>query len=152
MHNERTPKEVYDGLAIQGAYEEANLDKDESEKIKRITLEDYQFGKSLKTIGKPNWRIIFNIHYDVLRELCALLMLFKRQKTSNHQGLFAFTVLNFPELDFQWEFFETLRKMRNQNKYKGADITKEAWKEIEFQTDLYISTLKKEIEERLTHI
>ncbi len=149
MLKQRTPKEVYEDLSEQGMYEEANLDKDEIEKIKRITIEDYEFGKTLRTINKPNWRVIFNINYDVLRELCSLLMLFKKQKTSNHQGLFAFIILNFSELEFDWKFFETIRKMRNQNKYSGIDITKEMWKKIEFQIDLYISTLKREIENNL---
>ena len=118
----------------------------------RITIEDYEFGKRLKTTKDSNWRIVFNIHYDVLRELCALLMLFKKQKSSNHQGLFAFIILNFPEFDFDWTFFETVRKMRNQNKYKGIDITGDMWKKIEFQINLYISTLKKEIENKLKFI
>ena len=149
MLKERTPERVYEDLASQGLYEEANLDKDEAEKVKKLTIEDYEFGKNLKTIDKPNWRIIFNINYDALRELCDLLMFFKKQKTSNHQGLFAFIILNFPELEFDWKFFETVRKMRNQNKYRGMDITKEMWKKVEFQINLYISTLKKEIEKRL---
>jgi len=149
MPKERTPAEVYEDFAAQGFYEEANLDRDEVEKIKRITIEDYEFGKKLKTTKDMNWRIIFNIHYDVLRELCALLMLFKKQKSSNHQGLFAFIILNFPEFDFDWAFFENVRKMRNQNKYRGIDITEDMWKKIEFQINLYISTLKKEIENKL---
>lgn len=152
MPKERKPKEVYENLAEQGAYEEANIDKDETEKIKRITIEDYEFGQSLKKLKEPNWRVIFNIHYDVIRELCDLVMRFKKQKTSNHQGLFAFIILKFPELDLDWNFFETIRKIRNQNKYRGTDITKNTWKEIEFQTELYISTLKKEIEKRLKEL
>ena len=152
MPKERTPAEVYEDLAAQGFYEEANLARDEVEKIKRITIEDYEFGKRLKTTKDQNWRIIFNIHYDVLRELCSLLILFKKQKTSNHQGIFAFIILNFPEFDFDWTFFETVRKMRNQNKYRGIDITEDMWKKIDFQINLYISTLKKEIENKLKSI
>ena len=145
-NKERTAEEVYDDLVSQGAYEEANLDADETEKIKRITIEDYEYGQKLKTGDQPNWRVIFNIHYDALRELCGLLMKFKKQKTSNHQGLFAFIILQFPELNFDWAFFETIRTMRNHNKYLRTDITQEKWQKIEFQTMLYISTLRKEIE------
>jgi len=152
MPKERTAKEVYEKLSDKGLYEEANLDIDEAEKIKKMTVEDYEFGKSLRMIQNPNWRVIFNIHYDVLRELCGLLMLFKRQKTSNHQGLFAFIILNFKELDLDWSFFENVRTTRNRNKYVGLDITEELWKKIEFQIDLYISTLKKEIEKRLRKV
>jgi len=149
MLKERTPEQVCEDLATEGMYEEANLDKAEVEKVMRITVEDYEFGKSIEKIDRPNWRVIFNIYYDILRELCSLLMVFKKQKTSNHQGLFAFIILNFPELDFDWKFFETIRKMRNQNKYRGADITGDMWKKVKFQINLYISTLKKEIEKKL---
>ena len=149
MPRERTPKEIYTELASRGMYEEANLDTDEISTIKRTTTEDYEYGQKLKTGDRPNWRVIFNIHYDALRELCSLLMRFKKQKTSNHQGLFAFIVLKFPELNLSWEFFEIIRTIRNQNKYNGIDITQEKWGGVEFQTVLYISTLKKEIENRL---
>ncbi|MBN1157064.1 hypothetical protein JXA85_05575 [Candidatus Woesearchaeota archaeon] len=147
---EKTPEEVYEESAEKGHYEEANLEKDEAKKILELTVEDYEYGKMLRNGSKANWRVIFNIHYDVLRELSSLLMRFKRQKTSNHQALFAFLILNFPELNLVWEFFETARKMRNQNKYLGKDISKEMWKKVEFQIDLYIVTFHKEIEERLS--
>jgi len=39
--------------------------------------------------------------------------------------------------------------MRNNHKYKGKDITEQMWKQISFQMDLYISSLKREIEKRL---
>ncbi len=149
MPREKKPEEVYDELMAEGAYEEANLDREEVRKVVKLTIEDYEFGKSLRKLSNPNWRVIFNINYDVLRELCDQLMRFKKQKARNHQGLFAFILLKFPELELDWIFFEAIRTARNQNKYKGADITKEMWKKAEMQMDLYISTLKKDIEKRL---
>ncbi len=149
MLKEIPPEKVYDELAAKGLYEEAHLDKDEVGKVISMALEDYAFGRKLRTVEKPSWRVVFNIHYDVFRELCDQLMRFKKQKTSNHQGLFAFIILNFPELELGWEFLERIRTVRNQNKYKGCDISKEIWGSAEFQMDLYISTLKKEIERRL---
>lgn len=149
MTKDKTPEQVFDEFATQGLYEEANLDKDEVEKVKRLAIEDYEFGKGLRKLKEANWRIIFNINYDVLRELSSQLMRFKKQKISNHQGLFAFIILNFPELDLDWKLFETIRGIRNQNKYKGVDITEEMWKKVEFQIDIYISTFRKEIERRL---
>ena len=145
------PREVYDKLATKGLYEEANLDKNEIEKITNQAIEDYDFGKTLRKIKDPSWRVIFNLNYDVLRELCDALMRFKKQKISNHQGLFAFIMLNFPELEFDWNFLDDLRNVRNLNKYKGADVTKDTWKSVEFQIDLYIATLKKEIEKQIKH-
>lgn len=152
MPREKIPEEVYDELVTEGLYEEANLDRDEIEKVIKLAIDDYEFGKSLRKISNANWRVIFNVNYDVLRELCDQLMRFKRQKISNHQGLFAFITLKFPELELDWNFFEAVRNIRNQNKYKGSDITREMWKSVEFQMDLYVSTLKKEIETRLKNI
>ena len=148
MPKERTPTEIYEELVTKGSYEEAHLDIDEVTKIKNMAIEDYAFGKSLRKMEKPNWRVIFNLHYDVLRELCDQLMRFQKQKTSNHQGVFAFIILNFPELELDWTFFEGIRTARNRNKYQGMDISKELWNKIALQVDLYISTLQKEIEQR----
>ncbi len=145
MPKERTPEEVYADLSSQGLYEEAGSDKDELIKIVTLTIQDYEFGKKLLKIKDPNWRVIFNINYDVLRELCDVLLRFKKQKCSNHQGVFAFIILEFSELELDWPFFETIRMIRNNNKYRGIDITKDTWNKIELQLVLYIDTIHKEI-------
>lgn len=152
MLKQRTAKEIFEDCAKQGLYEEANLDKQEVEKVLMLSLDDYEFGKPLRKITNANWRVIFNINYDVLRELCSQLMRFKKQKISNHQGLFAFIILNFQELDFDWTFLETIRTIRNQNKYLGLDISKEKWTSVELQIDLYISALNKDIKKRLNEM
>lgn len=149
MAKEKTPNQVFEELSKKGEYEEAHIDKDEISSIWKMTIEDYGYGKSLRKVKEQNWRVIFNVHYDVVRELCGLLMRFKRQKTSNHQGLFAFIILNFPELELDWDFFERIRGIRNRNKYVGMDITKESWKSVEVQADLYVSAISKAIEESL---
>jgi len=140
---ERTPEQIYDSLLSEGAYAEGNLDKNEISKVHRLAMEDYNYGKMLITFPNPNWRVIFNVHYDVLRELCDQLIRFKKIKTSNHQGVFAYIVLKYPELDFDWSFFELVRTMRNKNKYLGTDISKENWKAVEFQMNLCIISLDK---------
>ena len=149
MSKERSPEQVYDEFATQGLYEEANLDKNEVKKVLTMAMEDYEFGRSLREFKNPSWRVIFNINYDVLRELCNQLMRFERQKISNHQGLFAFIVLHFENLTLDWSFFENLRTIRNKSKYQGLDISKEMWREVELQVDLYILAIKKEIKKRL---
>ena len=145
----RTPDEVYDGLITEGAYEEANLDLEELSKMFGLVIADYEFGKTLRKLQKPNWRVIFNIHYDMIRELCDILMRFKKQKVGNHQGLFAFIMLNFPEVDPDWNFFERVRTVRNRNKYLGADITAEMWKGSEIEIDLFISAMAAELKKRM---
>ncbi len=99
MPKERSAQQVYEQYSTEGCYEEAHLDKDEIKKVLIMVMEDYQFGKDLRTLKNPNWRIIFNINYDVFRELCDQLLRFERQKISNHQGLFAFIVIHFKDLE-----------------------------------------------------
>jgi len=98
MPKEKTSKEVFEDLSNNGQYEEAHLDKDEVERVKNDAIEDYEYGKRLREEKDQNWRVIFSIHYDALRQRCNQLMRFKEQKISNHQGVFAFIVLGFPEL------------------------------------------------------
>ena len=142
---QKSPDQVYDELITEGAYEEANLDLEELAKMFDLASVEYEFGKRLRSIHNPNWRVIFNIHYDVIRELCDILIKFKKQKISNHQGLFAFITLNYPELELNWAFLEEIRTLRNRNKYMGIDITQEHWKKSELETDLNISALINEI-------
>lgn len=149
MPKERSPKEVYDNLATKGLYEEANFDKDEVRKILTMALEDYTFTKKLCKMPNPSWRVIFTAHYDVFRELCDQLMRFERQKISNHKGLFAFIILHFDSLAFDWGFLEKIRTIRNKSEYEGRDVSKDTWKEVELQFDLYISATRQEIEKRL---
>src|SRR3989344_1762644 len=150
MAKELVPQQVYDKLATEGLYQEAHLDKDEVKKVLEMALEDYECGKTLRKMYNPSWRVVFNIHYDVFRELCDQLMRFEKQKISNHQGLFAFIVLHFDNLALDWNFLEKIRTTRNKNKYEGLDISKKIWELVELQFDLYISGLKKEIEGKLT--
>jgi len=145
MPKESEAKELYRQLAREGVYEEAHFDPVEMKKVVQMVEEDYAFGKRLRELPKPNWRVIFNIHYDVLRELCDQLMRLKRQKCNNHQGVFLFVFLHFPDLELDWPFLEKVRTVRNQNKYKGLDISLKMWKEIELKLDLYIATFQKEL-------
>ena len=145
----KTPEEIFENLSNKGEYEEAHLDKDEVNKVKSMAIKDYETRKIIQDSKDPNYRVIFHISYDTFRELCDQLMRFKQQKISNHQGLFAFAVLNFKELEFDWELLEKIRTMRNQNKYKGEDITEEMWKEVETPLDDYITKTKNYIEEKL---
>ncbi|MDP2749887.1 MAG: hypothetical protein Q8O89_03585 [Nanoarchaeota archaeon] len=152
MPKNDTPEKVYDDLLSKGFYIDTELDNEEIKKRLIMAAEDYLTGKEYRKGPAINYRIIFNIHYDVIRELCEILMASKERKISNHQGLFAFIILNFPELDFDWNFLEEIRTIRNRNKYDGIDITKETWKHVELPFDLYISALKKEIETKLKNL
>jgi len=140
---------VYDELISNGFYEEAQVDKAEISKVLMMKKEDYMFAKRWKQDKNANWRLILKTYYDILRELCDQLIHFKNQKTSNHQAVFAFIILHFPELELDWELLERIRLMRNDNKYRGVDITQQMWKSIELTFELYISAVQKKVEELL---
>lgn len=149
MKAKETPDDVFTGISGEGGYKPAQLDIAEATHTLSMILEDYEFGRRLRHIENPNWRVIFNIHYDVVRELCGQLMQMKGMKTSNHQGLFAFISLNFPDLN-EWDFFETIREMRNRNKYMALDISKGMWDQIELKLDLLVSSIVNHIKELLS--
>ncbi len=144
-----SPKEVYEELSARGEYEEAYFDGVVVKQVLTMLKEDYAFARQIKQGKNPRWRVVFNAYYDILRELCDLLLLSKQQKSSNHQGVFAFIILNFPELEFDWELLEQVRKMRNESKYEGKDISVAMWKSIELHFELYISALKDALEKLL---
>ncbi len=144
-----SPKEVYKELSTRGEYEEAYFDGVVVKQVLTMLRDDYAFARQIKQGKNTRWRVVFNAYYDILRELCDLLLLSKQQKSSNHQGVFAFIILNFPELEFDWELFELVRKMRNESKYEGKDISGIMWKSIELQLELYISALQKTLERLL---
>jgi len=142
-------KEVYEDSAAQGLYEESGFDAEEVKKVLHMAMEDFAFAKKMKVENDPSWRVVFNAYYDVFRELCGLLLRFKKQKSSNHQAVFAFIVVYFKEFDFDWQLLEQIRTVRNNNKYQGLDISKNMWKSIEMPLEVYIASLKKEIGRRL---
>ncbi|HLC90134.1 MAG TPA: hypothetical protein VJI15_00020 [Candidatus Nanoarchaeia archaeon] len=144
-----SPKEIYDHSAAEGLYEEAHLDKEEASKALEMIQEDYEFAQRMKKDKKPSWRVIFNAYYDAFRELCDQLMRFKKQKSSNHQAVFAFIALHFKDLNFDWELLEQIRTVRNNNKYQNLNISKEMWKSVELPFEMHIAALKKELEKRI---
>src|SRR3989344_2728681 len=146
-----SPKEVYEELSARGEYEEAYFDMVVVKQVLAMLKDDYTFAQQIKKGKNPRWRVVFNAYYDILRELCDLLLLSKQRKSGNHQGVFAFIILNFPGLEFDWELLEQIRKLRNESKYEGKDISSVMWKSIELQLELYISTLQKTLERLLEY-
>lgn len=104
-----------------------------------------------KNISKQSnlWNSIYKLYYDALHELSESYLHFEKIKIENHQCLFAYLCEKCPELEFNWEFFETVRTKRNGINYYGTPISFEDWKEVDLQFNLYIKKLKEEIKKRL---
>ncbi|MFA5887719.1 MAG: hypothetical protein WC852_03350 [Candidatus Nanoarchaeia archaeon] len=117
--------------------------------ISGIFLESAQ--DLMKVIDKksPKWSVVYTLHYDAIRELAEIIVLFDDKKIANHQCLFAYLCKNHSDLDLDWNFFEKIRTKRNGLDYYGNLITYEDWKEAELQAKLYLNVLKKAVEEKI---
>ena len=120
--------------------------------LQGIALTDLQTVKKWsasadRTSGGGN--AILKLGYDVLHALAESLCYFDNIKAERHECLFAYVCEKHTELEFDWGFLDRIRVMRNRSIYYGRAASYDDWKSIEFQLNLYIRTLKKEIEEKL---
>lgn len=145
----RTKEEAYEKCISEGTIK--SQERIDTEKIKatlKIAEEDLESGKDL--IKKERYNSAYKMHYDVLHELTEAYLLFDKIKSLNHQCLFAYLCEKHPELELDWDFFETVRTKRNGINYYGKPVTSKDFKEIEVQINLYINIMKKEIEKKLS--
>ncbi len=93
---------------------------------------------------------VYTLHYDSIHLYAEALLIFGKISSANHQCLFA-ALCNIKDLELNWDFFEKIRTMRNGINYYGRQVSFQEWKEVEMHFALYSSTLKKEIERRLSN-
>lgn len=144
----KTSEECYDLCQTKGFFEkkeEINIEKVKSNL--KIAEEDLASAKD--AVKKERWNSAYKLFYDVLHILVESYLCFDRIKSLNHQCLFAYLCINHSKLELSWEFFEKIRTKRNGINYYSQPVTHDDWKAVELQFNLYISTLKKEIEKKL---
>ena len=153
MHKPETQQERYARCSVEGSFVPvAEDDFGQIRTMLTLSLRDWQGVKNWITKSDkdgPEWNGIFKLHYDVLHQLAEAFLLFSRMKIKTHECLFAYLCEKHPELEFDWNFLEDVRKKRNRSVYYGEPITYSVWKRAELQINLYISTLKKLVEEKL---
>ncbi|MDP2749970.1 MAG: hypothetical protein Q8O89_04010 [Nanoarchaeota archaeon] len=153
MYKESKQNEIFAKCCSDGIIEpihEIEIDLIETSlKISEGDLESVNLLKKGLEINSNGWSSIYKLHYDALRELIDSFLRFDLVKSSNHKCLFAYLCEKHPELELDWNFFEKIRTKRNGINYRGEIATYEDWKAIELQANLYINTLKKEIEKKL---
>ena len=150
----RELKQSYDTCLADGTVIKLNdaVNKDKVRKMLLLVESNKEIAqKSEKSADKNSitWNTIYNLHYDVLRELVEAFLVFDSVKIVNHKCLFAYLCVNHPELELNWEFFEKVRTSRNGINYYGKLVSYDDFKEIRLQLNLYVSTLRKEIEKKL---
>ena len=114
--------------------------------IDRETLKEWS-SKAPKTSGQ--WNAIVKLGYDVLHTLAEAFVYFDRIKAERNECLFTYLCEKHQELDFDWNFLDRIRTIRNRSIYYGRPATYEDWKSVELQLNLYINTLKKAVEQKL---
>jgi len=150
MPKQRTLEETYDKCTSEG-----NIilqDKIDINKIKsmiQIAQEDIESAKSLLKNSEPKYGSVYKLYYAAIHQLTEAYLLFDKIKSYNHQCLFSYLCIKHPELDFDWNFFEKIRTKRNGIEYYGIQITKNDWKEITLQIELYIKALNNAIERKI---
>jgi hypothetical protein len=150
---EKTQQETFATCSAEGAFN--TIVKPDVEKIQTMltfAMADLSVVTRLKETAKRDsydWNVIFKIHYDTLHALNEAFVRFDKIKVDTHECLFAYLCTKHPELDFDWNTLETIRKMRNLSIYEGVPITYDKWKKVELQLALYINKLKKSVEEKL---
>lgn len=148
MSKYKTNEECYDSCKSNGFFEkkgEVNIEKIKSNL--KIAEEDLASAKD--AMKKERWNSGYKLFYDVLHILVESYLCFDSIKSSNHQCLFAYLCIKHPNLELSWDFFEKVRTKRNGINYYGQPVIRDDWKTVEFQFNIYISTLKKEIEKKL---
>jgi len=144
----RKKKDVYERCRCEGNFqpqEEVNLDKIKANL--KIAEEDLASAKDI--LAKKRWNSAYKLYYDVLHEIVEAYLLFDKIKSSNHQCLFAYLCVKYPDLELDWGFFEKIRTKRNGINYYATPVSQQDWKETELQMNLYIKLLRKAVEEKI---
>ncbi|MBU1202125.1 MAG: hypothetical protein KJ583_06310 [Nanoarchaeota archaeon] len=108
--------------------------------------------KTIQDIKEKKNRIntLYKLTYDVIHTLAEAFLLIDKVKSQNHQCLFAYLCYKHPELEFNWNFFETIRTKRNGIHYYGKGVIQDDWKEVSLQADIYIKLLIRKLKEQLS--
>ena len=135
-----------------GSVKEKSQDIELIKSLKIVAEKGLEFINSKsKDIPKDStdWTFVFRDHYESLRGLIEAYLLFEGIAVDNHQCKNAYICFKHPELEFDWEFLETIRLKRNAINYRGQLLNYDDWKTLKLKFELHISELKKEIEKKL---
>ena len=135
-----------------GSIKEKNPDIELIKSLKIVAEKGLEFINSKsKDIPKDStdWTFVFRDYYESLRGLIEAYLLFEGISADNHQCKNAYICFKHPELEFDWEFLETIRLKRNAINYRGQLLKYDDWKILKLKFELHISALKKEIEKKL---
>ncbi len=145
-------EKTYELCTSTGSIKEKSVDRELIKSLKMVAEKGLNFINSkAKDIPKDStdWTFVFRDHYESLRGLIEAYLLFDGIGADNHQCKNAYICFKHPELEFDWEFLETIRLKRNAINYRGQLLKYEDWKGLKLKFELHSNALKKEIERKL---
>lgn len=135
-----------------GSIKEKSVDVELIKSLKIVAEKGVEFINSKsKDIPKDStdWTFVFRDYYESLRGLTEAYLLFDGIEADNHQCKNACLCFKYPELEFDWDFLETIRLKRNAINYRGQLLKYDDWKILKLKFELHINALKKEIDKKL---
>lgn len=153
MVKDRSLAGIFKGCSNEGSFGPlAKIDTDQIHAMFDVAIVDFETVKEWnKKAPKDSgqWNAIYKLAYDVIHTLSEAFLVFDKMKARTHECVFAYLCEKHLDLEFDWNFFEKVRTVRNRSIYYGEPASYQHWKEIELQIFLYINTLKKAIEKKL---
>ncbi len=147
--NFKTLEEAYDHCLVEGYI--LPLEDFSPERITNsLCIIEEDLLTAQDAVTKKRWTSAYKLYYDALQQLVESLLLFEKVKTRNDFSLFTYLCCKHPELELDWEFFERVRVRRDRIGDEAILLTERDWKEVELQFKLYISSLKREVELKLS--
>ena len=126
--------ETYDLCLVNGKFREKNkIDTELVKSLKNVALNGLRFIKEKsKDIDKnsTDWTFVFRDYYEALRGLIEAYLLFDKIEAESHQCKNAYICFKHKELEFNWEFLETIRLKRNAINYRGYLLKYEDWNSL----------------------
>jgi uncharacterized protein (UPF0332 family) len=148
----KTLEETYDRCLADGQLTEiSEVDTEYARSLSanaEVSLDSAKALAKLLSSSDKRWQTIYLLHYDAIHLFAEALLALHKVNSRNHQCLFAALCLRNTEFD--WNFFEKVRTLRNGINYYAKQIGHLEWKEVELGFTLTISLLKKEIEKILS--
>ena len=147
-------KEIYDKCIASGYIREKNeVDIELIKSLKKVAEAGLDFIKDKsKSIKKDStdWTFVFRDYYESLRGLIEAYLLFDKIEVENHQCKFTYMCHKHPELEFEWQFLETIRLKRNAINYRGQMLVASDWNMISLNFNLHIDKLKAELNKKIS--
>lgn len=147
-------EKTYNVCTSTGNIKEKIKDIELIKSLKTVSEKGIEFIKSKsKDIPKDStdWTFVFRDYYESLRGLIEAYLLFDGIEADSHQCKNAYICFKHPELEFDWEFLETIRLKRNFINYRGQLLKYDDWKTLKLKFELHINALKEEIEKLLSN-